>query len=258
MNRYTHLVFITTIAILCSEAFARVGETQSEVEARYGKPVSHEAHRDIDPDYEAHHALSAGERERNLQYERHDFPENFNKDGSRIDYLGEDAMVAADSRLVFFDPATSKWEDLRSNVIGRMPTNQDSEALRSLTANARKHLRQRFYILNGIGISVVYLGGRSVSEAYRQKERIFANDFVNELIKKSFPDAVFDEEENSQGYQRLIRLLSPESKELRGCATHFDGVLTITAYPYFGFLNAMEIGLKKNAENKQNKKLEGF
>jgi hypothetical protein len=35
-------------------------------------------------------------------------------------------------------------------------------------------------------------------------------------------------------------------------------VLTITAYPYFGFLNAMEIGLKKNAENKQNKKLEGF
>ena len=67
-----------------------------------------------------------------------------------------------------------------------------------------------------------------------------------------------DEEENARGYQRLIRIVSPDSKELRGCATHLDGVLTVTACSFFDLLKAMEVDLKKKAEIKQNKKLDGF
>lgn len=258
MNRKTISTCLAAFVMLCPQLLARVGETEAEVEARYGKPVSKGASQEIDPEYDAKEKERVRSMGFTIEVERHDFPENFRKDGSRIDFVGEDAVIHADSRLIFFNTETQKWEDLRSNVIGRKPSNQDSDALKQLTANARKHLRQRFYILNGIGISVVYLGGRSVSEAYHQKERIFANDFVNQLIKKSFPDAVMDEEENARGYQRLIRIVSPDSKKLRGCATHLDGVLTVSAYPYFGFLKAMEVGLQKNAEIKQNKKLDGF
>lgn len=258
MKKYSRFIGLAMFALSLSVVSARVGETQAEVEERYGKPVSKEASRNVDPDYDPHPTLTAEERARSLELERHDFPEHFNPDGTRIDLVGEDAMIEATSRLVFFDPETDKWEDLRSNIVGRGPTAQDSDAVKQMTANARKHLRQRFYIFNGIGISVVYLGGRSVSEAYHQKERIFERDFVDTLIGKSFPECALVDEDSSKSYPRLIKILSSDSKEFKGCATYLDGVLTVTAVPYYGLLKAMETGLQRNAKIKQDSKLDGF
>jgi hypothetical protein len=255
----TQKIVLALLTLCTAPLLARVGETEAAVEARYGKPVSKQAWTAIERDYDEKHAPSPEERKRNLEFRRLDSPGDFHPDGTLIDFVGEDAMVQAEGRLVFFNPGTEKWEDLRSKVIGRRPEKDDNEAMRRLTANARKHLRQRFYILNGIGISVVYLGGRSVSEAYHQKHHHFADDFANELIRKSFPDGVFKEaERDGKSSLRLIRILNPEEKELRGCATYVDGMLTVTATPYFGFLKAMEDGLVRNAELREKSRLEGF
>lgn len=257
MNKKTLAACLATLAMLQLQLLARIGETEAEVEARYGKPESTSRYDTIEPDHNAQNPPSAEDRERNLIAERNAFPEDFRKDGSRIDFVGEDAMVLAKSRLVFFNPGTSTWEDLRSSVIGRKPTDQDGDALKQLTITARKHLRQRFYIRNGINISVVYLGSRSVSESYHQEGAGFNIDSINDLIKKSFPDGVIDYDKNAPESFPAIRILSPDSKEIRGCAT-YDGTLTVSATPYFIFLKAMEEALVKNAELKQSQKIEGF
>ena len=145
MKPYLPLAFV---AITLTTVHARIHETEQEIEARYGKPVCQSAYSDID---------------RNSKPPN--FAENFRRDGTPKDLPQDDGLYLASSRLIFFNTATSKWEDLWSRVVGRTHTNQDNEALQQLTSNARKHLRQRFYILDDIAISVIYLGGRSVSES---------------------------------------------------------------------------------------------
>ncbi len=257
MNHRTLSALTACFILLTVGTDARLRETEAEIEARYGKPVSEEEYRNFNLGYEMDHPVDPERQEIARRDYRRIYPERFNSDGTEISTVGEDAMIHADSRLIFFNIATSNWEDLRSSVIGRYATIHDNDALKQLTANARKHLRQRFYILNGISISVVYLGGRSVSEAYQGQT--FSKEMMDELIKKSFPDDFLHENHSGgEGEQRLIRIQAADSTELRGCATHVDGVLTVTASPYFGFLKAMEDGLKRNAEVQQKKRIDGF
>lgn len=246
------------------ELQARVGETEAELEKRYGKRVSKGDYEQIERGFDARQEaelaqMSADEKTTNLKEQKRAFPERFHSDGSEIDYSGQDWIALADRLLMFFDPDIVRWEVLESSVVGRIASDADSQPLRQLTANARKHLSQRFYILNDIAISVVLLGGRSVSESYRQKGAFFSVETMDTLIKNSFPEARLAEEELGADLRvRLVKLLSTSNNELLGCATLIDHEIKVTAYPYFGFLKAMEVGLRNNEVQKQRNKLEGF
>ena len=262
MNKRTIATCFAALAMLAPQLLARIHETEAEIETRYGKPVSKSSYEEVDPTYDAKAARrererSAWERDTSLKDFRDAFPDRFNKDGTRIDFAGEDALIYADKRIMFFNRWTSQWERFDSHVIGEYPTAKDSDTLKELMASTRKSIRQRFYVHNGIGISVVYANGHSISESYRQKTSRFDNDSVNELIIKSFPDSVLDDDD-SNGYPRFIRILSNDSKELRGSATHLDGILTISATLYVEFLKSMETRLEKDADIKQKSKLNGF
>ncbi len=97
-----------------------------------------------------------------------------------------------------------------------------------------------------------------MSESYKQKGVMFGKDAIHSFAKKSFPDAEMIEEGDlaTQGVL-VIRLLSAD-KEVVGCATYLDGVLKVSATPFYTFLYAMEWGLKNNEKMKQEKKLDQF
>jgi len=264
MNHKIHITCFAAFVASASLLQARIGETEADIEARYGRPISKNAFLQFDSAFDRRpDERSASEREMDLQDQKKMFPDKFRADGSQVDLAGDNWLIYADDRLVFFDSATAKWEDLRSSILGKTITAMRAheglkaisrEVLQAILENAQKHLRQRFYIRDNIRISVMYMDGLSVSESYSQKGGEMLDESKNKLIQNSFPGCIVD----GTSANGLMRLLASSGKDLAGCATLIDSSVTVSATPYYAFLKGIETELRDAAKKAQESKLDGF
>ncbi len=255
MKKILPRICLVLLVLPLSRLHARINETEADVESRFGKTVSkdrfvqHSRGFDNQPE-----VLSESDRASQLDDLRQMFPDDFRKDGTRIDFAADDWLVYSDDRLVFFDTATGKLEDLRSSVLGKKIYDKSSAALKAVSAKARSHLKQRFYIRDDIRISVIYMDGRSVSEAYSQRHTLFSDEVINSLIKNSFPEYVPDKERDDPG---LFKVLSSEHR-LVGCATYIDATLKVSTTAFFSFVKDLEKELADKSTQDAQSQIKGF
>lgn len=223
-------------------ASARIGESVAEIQARYGAPISKS------------HEYS----KEDLSDLRRMNPDHFLADGSELVFPGDKSLAEADSRLVFFDSTKMSWDDLRSSVIGRHPSTKDSDRLRSLYMTAGQHLSVNYYTINGIDVCVMYLDGRSVSEAYAKKSELLTPDVATSLINKSFPGSTLKSDASPTEAQMLTKIYDQASKVLVGCATYIDGKLTVSSTRYYDFLKNLEVNLQNDKKAAEATEVGGF